>query len=95
MVGRSGETFRMRDGYLRGSLARPATRRQMDVLAAFVAAGESDARSDLPCQVSLSAEHGARERPERPYESAVDSQWRARIGPGRVRIRCGCPRCSG
>ena len=29
----------MRDGYLRGSLARPATQRQMDVLAAYVAAG--------------------------------------------------------
>jgi predicted ArsR family transcriptional regulator len=34
----------MRDGYLRGELSRPATRRQMDVLAAFVAAGSvSDA----------------------------------------------------
>ncbi len=31
----------MRDGYLRGSLSRPATQRQMDVLAAFVAAGGS------------------------------------------------------
>jgi predicted ArsR family transcriptional regulator len=31
----------MNDGYLRGSLARPATQRQMDVLAAFVAAGGS------------------------------------------------------
>lgn len=31
----------MRDGYLRGSLSRPATRRQMDVLAAFVSAGGS------------------------------------------------------
>jgi DNA-binding NarL/FixJ family response regulator len=31
----------MRDGYLRGSLARPATPRQMDVLAAFVADGGS------------------------------------------------------
>ncbi len=31
----------MRDGYLRGALARPATQRQMDVLAAFVAAGGS------------------------------------------------------
>ena len=31
----------MRDGHLRGSLARPATVRQMDVLAAFVAAGGS------------------------------------------------------
>ena len=29
----------MKDGYLRGSLSRPATRRQMDVLAAFVEAG--------------------------------------------------------
>jgi len=31
----------MRDGYLRGALSRPATQRQMDVLAAFVAAGGS------------------------------------------------------
>ena len=31
----------MRDGHLRGSLARPAIQRQMDVLAAFVAAGGS------------------------------------------------------
>ncbi len=36
-----GEAAGMRDGYLRGSLARPATKRQMDVLAAFVAAGGS------------------------------------------------------
>ena len=31
----------MREGYLRGSLARPATPRQIGVLAAFVAAGGS------------------------------------------------------
>ena len=31
----------MRDGYLRGSISRPATQRQMDVLAAFVAVGGS------------------------------------------------------
>ncbi len=31
----------MRDGYQRGSLSRAATQRQMDVLAAFVAAGGS------------------------------------------------------
>ena len=31
----------MREGYLRGSLTRPATQRQMDVLAAFVTAGGS------------------------------------------------------
>jgi DNA-binding NarL/FixJ family response regulator len=31
----------MRDGHLRGVLTRPATQRQMEVLAAFVAAGGS------------------------------------------------------
>ena len=31
----------MRDGYLRGALARPATPRQQNVLAAYVAAGGS------------------------------------------------------
>jgi predicted ArsR family transcriptional regulator len=31
----------MRDGYLRGALSRRATQRQVDVLAAFVAAGGS------------------------------------------------------
>lgn len=31
----------MRDGYLCGSVARPATQRQIDVLAAFVASGGS------------------------------------------------------
>ena len=31
----------MRDGYLRGTLSQPATPRQVDVLAAFVAAGGS------------------------------------------------------
>ena len=31
----------MRDGYLRGTLARPATQRQMAVLAAFVVSGGS------------------------------------------------------
>jgi len=31
----------MRDGYLRGALSTRATRRQMDVLAAFVEAGGS------------------------------------------------------
>ena len=36
-----GKASRMRDGYLRGALSRPATKRQMDVLAAFVSAGGS------------------------------------------------------
>lgn len=40
MAGR-GQAAGMKAGYLRGSLARPATERQMDVLAAFVAAGGS------------------------------------------------------
>jgi DNA-binding NarL/FixJ family response regulator len=40
-VDRRGPAIGMRDGYLRGSLTRPATQRQMDVLAAFVAAGGS------------------------------------------------------
>ncbi len=31
----------MSDGYLRGSISRPAAQRQMDVLAAYVAAGGS------------------------------------------------------
>jgi DNA-binding NarL/FixJ family response regulator len=31
----------MRDGYLRGAPSRPASRRQVDVLAAYVAAGRS------------------------------------------------------
>jgi DNA-binding MarR family transcriptional regulator len=31
----------MRDGYLRGALSRPATKRQIEVLAAFVETGGS------------------------------------------------------
>jgi predicted ArsR family transcriptional regulator len=38
---RRGKALRMRDGYLRGALSRCATQRQMDVLAAYVAAGGS------------------------------------------------------
>jgi predicted ArsR family transcriptional regulator len=40
-VDRGGGAMGMKDGYLRGALSRPATRRQMDVLAAYVAAGGS------------------------------------------------------
>ncbi len=40
-MGRRGQAVGMSDGYLRGSLARPATQRQMDVLAAFVTVGGS------------------------------------------------------
>ena len=38
---RRGQASGMRDGYLRGALSMPATPRQVDVLAAFVAAGGS------------------------------------------------------
>ena len=40
MAGR-GQAAGMRDGYLRGTLSPRATQRQMDVLAAYVAAGGS------------------------------------------------------
>ena len=37
----------MREGHLRGTLSRPATHRQMDVLAAFVAAGSVQDAAEL------------------------------------------------
>jgi predicted ArsR family transcriptional regulator len=40
-MARRGQAAGMRDGYLRGSLTRPTTQRQMDVLAAYLAAGGS------------------------------------------------------
>jgi DNA-binding MarR family transcriptional regulator len=41
-VGRGSQrAIGVRHGYLRGALSRPATARQMDVLAAYVAAGGS------------------------------------------------------
>ena len=40
-MARRSQAASMRDGYLRGELSRPATQRQRDVLAAFVAAGGS------------------------------------------------------
>ena len=49
----------MRDGYLRGALSRPATRRQMDVLAAYVAVGGSvpDAAAVMGIQPSTAKRH--------------------------------------
>ncbi len=40
-MARRGKAIGMRDGYLRGALSRPATPRQLDVLAAYVTAGGS------------------------------------------------------
>lgn len=49
----------MRNGYLRGALPRAATQRQMDVLAAFVAAGGSvsDAASRVGIRPSTAKRH--------------------------------------
>ena len=77
----------MSDGYLRGSLPRTCTARQVDVLAAFVAAGGSvqDA-ADLvgirPSTVKTTPRRPAGQ--VRPYHRAVDLR----------RMRCrvaGCP----
>ena len=46
----------MRDGYLRGALARSATPRQLDVLAAYVAAGGSV--PDAAARVGILAKPG-------------------------------------
>ncbi len=48
---RSGEALRVRDGHLRGSLPRTRTARQVDILAAFVAAGGSV--SDAAARVGI------------------------------------------
>jgi hypothetical protein len=40
-LGSSGEAVGMRDGYLRGALSQAATRRQVEILAAFVTVGGS------------------------------------------------------
>ncbi len=49
----------MRDGYLRGPLSRPSTARQVDVLAAFVAAGGSvsDAAARVGIRPSTAERH--------------------------------------
>ena len=71
-MARGGEAIGMRDGYLRGALSPRATQRQMDVLAAFVAAGGSvqDA-ADLVDPT----EHG--EAPPRRPASAIGPHYRA------------------
>jgi DNA-binding CsgD family transcriptional regulator len=52
-------TKRMRDGYLRGVLTRPATQRQVEVLAAYVAARGSiaDAAARVGIQPSTAKRH--------------------------------------
>lgn len=56
--GRAGQ-ISMRDGYLRGAISRPATRRQIDVLAAYVAARGSvlDAAARVGIQPSTVKRH--------------------------------------
>ena len=55
----SGKTAGMRDGYLRGSLPRGRTARQVDVLAAFVATGGSvsDAAAHVGIRPSTAKRH--------------------------------------
>ena len=50
-MARRGEAAGVRDGYLRGSLSRTPTARQVDVLAAFVATGGSV--SDAAARVGI------------------------------------------
>ena len=56
---RGSQPTRMRDGYLRGAPSRPATQRQMDVLAAYVAAGGSvpDAAGLVGIRASTAKRH--------------------------------------
>jgi predicted ArsR family transcriptional regulator len=58
VVGR-GEAAGVRDGYLRGSLLRTPTDRQVEVLAAFVAAGGSvaDAAARVGVRPSTAKRH--------------------------------------
>ena len=58
-MARGGQAAGMRDGYLRGALPRAATQRQMDVLAAFVAAGGSvsDAATRVGIRPSTAKRH--------------------------------------
>jgi len=56
-VDRRGQPIGMRDGYLRGAFSGPATRRQMDVLAAFAAASVSGAARLQGIQPSTAKRH--------------------------------------
>ena len=58
-MSRGSQATGVRDGYLRGALPRPATPRQMDVLAAYVAAGGSvpDAAALMGIQPSTAKRH--------------------------------------
>ena len=65
----------MRDGYLRGALSQSATRRQLDVLAAYVAAGGSvpDAAALVGIRPSTAKRHLAdlRARSGLPTEQLI------------------------
>ena len=58
-MARRGQASGMRDGYLRGALPKSATPRQVDVLAAFVAAGGSvsDAAARVGIRPSTAKRH--------------------------------------
>ena len=73
---RRGQAIGLRDGSLRGSLTRPATQRQVDVLSAFVAAHGSvpDAAERVALRPSTARRHLA--------------DLRARSGPTTERLIC-------
>jgi hypothetical protein len=64
----------VRDGYLRGSLPRTPTARQVDVLAAYVAVGGSvpEAAALVGVRPSTAKRHLADLRALRPHDGAAD-----------------------
>jgi hypothetical protein len=64
----------MRDGYLRGALSPQATQRQMDVLAAYVAAGGSvqDAAELVGIRPSTAKRHCETECPVHGWAGSPD-----------------------
>ncbi len=80
----------MKDGYLRGSLTRPATQRQMDVLAAFVAAGGSvqDAAQLVGIRPSTVKRHLA---DLRARSGLTTAQTHLRWASGRLVVRVWSP----
>jgi hypothetical protein len=73
--GPNHSTKRMRNGYLRGALSRTPTARQVDVLAAYVAAGGSvpDAAARVGIRPSTAKRHPADLRTRSgPHDRAAD-----------------------
>ncbi len=63
----------MKDGYLRGSIPRTPTARQVDVLAAFVAGGGSVADAAAPVGIRRAPRSGTWQTCERARVSRLSS----------------------